>query len=247
MIDTHCHLLPGLDDGPVSELESVQLARQLVADGVTYILCTPHFSRTYPTSADRARDALARMRRHLIALDIPLELGLAAEVSPELLTVSAAGLEQRSVEGRHVIVELDRGAPVGIVPEAISTLRELGLAPVFAHPERCRAIRREHGLIADARAEGALFQVVAPSLAGRWGEDVAKAAWGLLDAAEADLVATDAHRPSPTRRTLRTVLLRIAESYGDDVLRELTERAPGRLVGRVKAASGGSRNGSPAA
>lgn len=245
MIDTHCHLLPGIDDGPANELESVQLARQLVGDGVTYVLCTPHFSRVYPTSQVRAREALARLREHFTGLDIPLELGLAAEVSPELLASPASDLKEREIEGRHLIVELDRGAPAQVVAGAISTLGELGLSPVFAHPERCRAVRREHSLIADARAEGALFQIVAPSLGGRWGEDVANAAWALLDAAEADLVASDAHRPSLRHRTLATVLLRISDAYGDDVLRQLTVLAPGRLVGRVAATSSRSRNGVP--
>ena len=245
MIDTHCHLLPGLDDGPESELESVQLARQLVSDGLTYVLCTPHFSRVYPTSTERAREALSRMREHLATLGIALELGLAAEVSSDLLlSAPETEIRERALSDAHVIVELDRGTPAALVARATSLLGTYGLGCVFAHPERCRAIRIDKALISDARAEGALFQVVVPSLAGRWGDDVAAAAWALVDDALIDLLATDAHRPSSTRRTLGMVLSRVAELYGDEALQELTEQAPRRLLGPLLgSAAAVSQNG----
>ena len=50
MIDTHCHLLPGLDDGPATITEAIQLARMMLADGVSGALCTP----TTPGSSKRA-------------------------------------------------------------------------------------------------------------------------------------------------------------------------------------------------
>lgn len=240
MIDTHCHLLPGLDDGPASEVEAAQLARQLVRDGVSYVLCTPHFSRVYPTSTERARAALLRMRDHLAALELRLEIGLAAEVSSELLASPAEELLERAIDGRYLIVELDRGAPAALLTEASSRLGELSLTPVFAHPERCRAVRQDGALVDEVRAQGALCQVVVPSLAGRWGDDVARAGWAMLDDARADLVASDAHRPSLTRATLRTTLSRIGEAYGRETLAELTERAPARLLGPIVATADSS-------
>lgn len=41
-VDVHCHLLPGLDDGPQTLAQSVTMARQAVADGIRYVLATPH-------------------------------------------------------------------------------------------------------------------------------------------------------------------------------------------------------------
>ena len=230
MIDTHCHLLPGLDDGPRTDLEAVSLARQLVAAGVGYVLCTPHFSRVFPTSADRATDAAVRLSEHLDTLGIPLRLGVAAEVNEDLLPEAARDTGGRAIDGRWLIVELHARTPAGALDEACATLGAHGLAPVFAHPERCREVSRFGSAIAEARAAGALFQVVAPSLAGRWGDEVQSAAWALLDAGSADLVASDAHRPS-RRRTLGSVLERIRVTYGRDALVELTERAPSRVLG----------------
>ena len=42
MIDIHCHILPGLDDGPSSLEESVEMARQAWEQGITDIIATPH-------------------------------------------------------------------------------------------------------------------------------------------------------------------------------------------------------------
>nr|MDQ3822260.1 hypothetical protein [Actinomycetota bacterium] len=84
MIDTHCHLLSGLDDGPASAADSLRLARALADEGVTRILCTPHYSRRYPTAVATARDRLERARSDLDAIGVAVELELAAEVSAEL-------------------------------------------------------------------------------------------------------------------------------------------------------------------
>ncbi|HZC28110.1 MAG TPA: CpsB/CapC family capsule biosynthesis tyrosine phosphatase, partial [Gaiellaceae bacterium] len=62
MIDTHCHLLPGLDDGPQRAVESVELARALARAGVQHVVCTPHVSRRYPTRPREAHERLEAVR-----------------------------------------------------------------------------------------------------------------------------------------------------------------------------------------
>ena len=81
MIDTHCHLLPGVDDGPRTDAEALRLARRLVADGVTTVVCTPHFSDQFPTPVLLARKRHERLRAELGLVGIALETHLAAELS----------------------------------------------------------------------------------------------------------------------------------------------------------------------
>ncbi|MDQ5820208.1 MAG: hypothetical protein M3540_02075, partial [Actinomycetota bacterium] len=82
----------------------------------------------------------------------------------------------------------------------------------------------------EAKAAGALVQVVAPSLSGRWGNDVWTAAWGLVENGVADLVASDAHRASATSPQLASVAALIESRCGVERRRELTELAPRRLL-----------------
>jgi len=232
MIDTHCHLLPAVDDGPQRLTGSVDLARQLVAAGFSFVLCTPHFSRLFPTSVDVARERLLELRAELFGHGIRLKLGLAAEVSPGLtVTASSADLVARSVGG-FLLVELEPDTPVDFLSLALGELAETNLRPIFAHPERCRAIRSRPRLLEEARAAGALVQVVAPSLIGRWGGEAATSAWRLLDAGCVDLLASDAHRARREGTHIARAAALVEERFGREALLGLTERAPSALLGR---------------
>ena len=46
MIDMHCHLLPGVDDGVTDMNEAIYLVEQAIAHGVTDIIITPHYRPT---------------------------------------------------------------------------------------------------------------------------------------------------------------------------------------------------------
>jgi protein-tyrosine phosphatase len=231
VIDTHCHLLAGVDDGPRTDAESLRLARKLVAEGVTTVLCTPHFSDQFATPVLAARQSHDRLRREFGVVGIELETHLAAELSvPRALNTPPSRLRVRSFGGSYLLVELVRNTPGAAVQEVCARLGSLGLVPVLGHPERCAAVQADPGLLDEAKAAGALVQVVAPSLSGRWGDDVWTAAWGLVETGVADLVASDAHRVSANSPQLAAVAELIESRCGVERRRELTELAPRRLL-----------------
>jgi protein-tyrosine phosphatase len=231
VIDTHCHLLPGLDDGPPTVEGSVELAAVLVQQGVEHVVCTPHLSARYPTEHRRAREALRRVRLALEARGLPLTLELAAEVA-DATAVSAplAELRRWAIRGRSLVVELGVATPPLFLDTVTSRLAGAGLVPVLAHPERCRAVQREPSLLDRARARGAVVQVVAPSLAGRWGEAVEKAAWRMVEAGRADLLGSDAHGIERRRSHLGPVVAMLRERAGAETVAALLERGPARLL-----------------
>ena len=232
MIDTHCHLLAGVDDGPRTDAESLRLARKLVAEGVTTVLCTPHFSDQFATPVLAARQSHDRLRREFGVVGIELETHLAAELSvPRALNTPPARLRVRSFGGSYLLVELVRNTPRAAVQEVCARLGSLGLVPVLGHPERCAAVQADPGLLDEAKAAGALVQVVAPSLSGRWGDDVWTAAWGLVETGVADLLASDAHRVSANSPQLAAVAELIERRCGVERRLELTELTPRRLLG----------------
>ncbi len=129
MIDTHCHLLFGLDDGPRSPAETLSLARQQVAVGVTHVVCTPHFSRTFPTPLEQARERLAATRDLLIGAGIALELGLAAELSPGTsISEPIQALTERAIAGRFALVEMEPDTPAAFAAAVTERLRAKGWA-----------------------------------------------------------------------------------------------------------------------
>jgi protein-tyrosine phosphatase len=232
VIDTHCHLLAGVDDGPRTDAESLRLARKLVGDGVTNVLCTPHFSDQFPTPVLAARQSYDRLRREFDVFGIELETQLAAELSvPRALNTPPARLRVRSFGGRYLLVELVRKTPRGAVQEVCARLGSFGLVPVLAHPERCAAMQAHPEVLDEAKAAGALVQVVAPSLSGRFGNDIWASAWHLVESGVADLVASDAHRVSANSPQLAAVAELIESRCGLERRVELTELTPRRLLG----------------
>src|SRR3954454_12595753 len=112
MIDTHCHLLPGLDDGTRSAKEALSLARDLVHAGVTTVVCTPHRSRRFPTDMAVARERFVEVKAAIESAGLPLELRLGAEVSPAFaVSLDRAALEEVTIGSRHVLVELEPATP----------------------------------------------------------------------------------------------------------------------------------------
>ena len=230
MIDTHCHLLPALDDGPRDAEETLALARQLVETGVTHVVCTPHFSRQFPTSHDLALERLADVRRLLDEKSVGLGLDLAAEVSPAwAVSEPLEELRRRAIGGRFVLVELTPDTPEVLPVAAAERLAEAGLGLIVAHPERSRAVQRRPALVDEARAAGAAIQVVASSLTGRWGGGVASTAWKLVETARVDLLASDAHR-ARRESSLAEALRLVSGRLGGDAVTRLTRTTPEALV-----------------
>lgn len=232
MIDTHCHLLVGLDDGPRSFNDSIRMARRLAEHGVELVVCTPHYNARFATPVAAAAATVERLADALSALEIPLGLRLAAELDPaSALAASPTDVRSRRLAARHVLVELVPSTTPGQILRVIARLAELELAPVFAHPERCRAVQKQPRLLDGARSDGALVQLVAPSLTSGATEAVGRTAWSLIETGRADLVASDAHRPESARLHLEKIEAEIGRRLGFETADELLTRAPARLLG----------------
>jgi protein-tyrosine phosphatase len=216
---------------------SVDLARAMVDQGIDAALCTPHYSPRFPSRTSSTQIRFVELGRSLAELAVPLRLALAAEVSSKLaLSVSLDELQARSIGG-FVIVELEPGAGAAIPMLVADRLRGAGLTAVFAHPERCRSVRADTSGLDEARAGGALVQVVSSCLVGRWGRDVAQAGWTLLDTGRADLLASDAHTATGSVQRLREVVDRVGLRYGRDAVEELTVRTPAEILSLEPAGS----------
>jgi protein-tyrosine phosphatase len=199
VIDLHSHVLPGLDDGPASLEESVELARAAAAAGVTCLAATPHVRDDYPTSPDAMERGLAEVRAAVAAADVDLELLPGGEIAlGRLDRLTEDDLARFGLGGnpRCLLLEFPyRGWPLDL-PDRVFRLVLGGFVPVLAHPERNDAVQARPERLADLVKAGALVQLTAASVDGRNGRRSREASRALLELGCAHLLASDAHLPS---------------------------------------------------
>ncbi len=226
-VDIHCHLLPGVDDGPASAEESLVMARAAAADGTTAIVATPHVRADMFTGVAEIPERVAALRAYLAAAAIPLELHPGGEVGHEMVGRLGQGeletIAQGPPRGRWILLETPFSGLDEAFHLAAAELRDRGFGVVLAHPERSAGIvaGRAEALEREIDA-GSVLQVNVWSLAGGYGAEAEIAGAELLRRGLVTVLASDSH-PGWRAPTL-SMGLRAARAGG------LDERAAARLV-----------------
>ncbi len=196
MIDLHCHLLPGIDDGAPDLASALEMARIAVADGILTVVCTPHiYPGLYDNHAGGISGAVEALRVALADAAIPLRLayGADAHLVPDLLE----GVAQRRVPtlagSRYLLLEPPHHvAPPGF-EDHVFRFTAAGYVAVITHPERLGWIETHHAVFARLVKAGAWLQLTAGSLTGRHGRRPRYWSERLLDEGLVHVLATDAH------------------------------------------------------
>lgn len=244
MIDIHCHLLPGIDDGPTTLEGSLQLAQALVADGIRHVVCTPHvFPGRFENRRSNIEEEFDRLVGQLGKAGIPLSLSWAGEVrlTPEALDLLAMDelpyLGQ--VKGSHtMLLELPDGqVPVG-AERFIDRLIKHHIRPVIVHPERNRALIDEPDRLEDFIDMGCFVQLTASSVTGHFGIRVQAASRAFLDEGWVDAVASDAHNLGGRQPRMTAAAEWLTTHYGAAAAQQLTELGPGMLCSHSHLALG---------
>src|SRR5207237_1459082 len=139
LVDMHVHLLGGLDDGPRTRDDAVQMCRAAYDEGVRMVAATAHQNETYPdVSPERLRAATQQLVQDLHEHAVQLTAFPNAEVMahPDMVESWKAGkLLSVADRGQYLLVEMPHGLFVDL-RAIVSQLRELGVRPLLAHPER---------------------------------------------------------------------------------------------------------------
>jgi protein-tyrosine phosphatase len=196
MIDLHCHILPGLDDGASDLSVSANMAKAFVADGVSVVACTPHIlPGLYQNSGPQIRQAAAQLQQHLDREGIPLRLVTGADnhVTPSFVTELKSGHLLSLADTRYVLVEPPHHVAPPRLEDLFFSLLVAGYVPILTHPERLTWIQSQYQVIQRLVHAGTWMQVTAGSLSGAFGRSPRY--WGerMLDEGCIHILATDAH------------------------------------------------------
>ncbi|RKY67345.1 MAG: hypothetical protein DRQ08_00210 [Candidatus Latescibacterota bacterium] len=204
MIDMHCHLLPGVDDGPKDWDESLALVRQGAEDGIKAALVTPHLGELNPGYAEVVKEKFSELVGRVREEGIDMRLILGAEVAFDLGLERLKEFGLGTFGGRYFLLEL---LPLGFVSpsleEVLFNLHLEGLRPVLAHIERYPGLVDDTKRLEKLVRTGALLQVNAEAFLRKQAKTVLK----LVRMGLVHIVGSDAHDP-------RSRPMRMAEAYG---------------------------------
>jgi protein-tyrosine phosphatase len=226
MVDLHCHILPGLDDGPSTMEESLAMAEEAIADGITRVVATPHASERYAFEFAR----VCQLRNELQAkLDGRLKLATGCDfhLNPENLNALRKHASQYCINQRdYLLLEFNE---ISIPPAMDQTLHELhlmGLRPIITHPERNGILRSQPERLRGWVRLGCYAQVTAGSLSGVFGAGAQEDAWTWIDQGLVHFVSSDGHNTARRPVKLRFAYEAIAKDRGKELAEALLVENP---------------------
>ncbi len=220
MIDLHCHILPGLDDGAKNLEEAVEMAKIAEKEGIERIVATPHLFRENFLNEGLGiiEEKRKELSRALEANDIHVELLSGAEVhiAHNLMEEIKKNRNYLVVNrSSYMFVEFPSRHVFSGYKELFFELMSESIIPVIAHPERNSVFVRNPSFLYDLVQMGSLAQANSGSLYGMYGREVEQAACRFLEMNLIHFIGSDGHNTN-------TLAPRLSEA------RERTERIIGK-------------------
>ncbi len=220
MVDLHCHILFGLDDGAKSLDEAVEMARMAEKDGIYQIVATPHLYRGDFTPKDLGviqkkieELSYALQKNHI---DVEVIKGAEVHVSHNLIDEIEKNRNHLVLNGSsYIILEFPAGHVFSGVKELLFDLLSGGLRPIIAHPERNYVFMRSPDLLFELVEAGALTQANSGSFTGLYGSRVEETAFRFMELNLTHVMGSDAHNPRPSPLWLSKALENVQERIGE--------------------------------
>lgn len=233
IVDLHCHLVPGIDDGSPDLEHSLELARTAVAEGITHILATPHhLDGDY---VNHRRDVVRHVSDFQQELDnygIPLVIfpGQEVHINGDL-TAKYDDLLGIDEDKKYMLIEFPHGSVPAYAKRLFFELRKLGTTPVIVHPERNHEIQGNLNLLYDFIADGALAQLTGTSYIGGFGGKVQSISEQFVEHNLVQIFASDAHALEGRGFALQEAFLKLRSQFGQSKVDEFEDNAENLLNG----------------
>ncbi|MBF0009987.1 tyrosine protein phosphatase [Enterococcus casseliflavus] len=218
MIDLHCHILPGVDDGAENIEASIAMAEQAVSQGITHILCTPHHNNgKYTNPKSEVISLVASLQAELDKRNLPLTVleGQEVRITGDLIEdIRNDKILFTDLEDTYILIEFPTMEVPSYTEQVFFELLQMGKVPVIVHPERNAHFRKDPNNLIPFLEMGCLAQLTAPSYVGVFGKDIQKTAKIMVEHNLVQMVASDAHGVKKRSFYLKEAYDAIADEYG---------------------------------
>ncbi|WHY86083.1 tyrosine protein phosphatase [Neobacillus novalis] len=228
MIDLHCHILPGVDDGAQDLSESLEMAKKAVEQGIHTIVATPHhLNNQYenPKQAILTGVEALNLALQQEKIDLKILAGQETRIHGEMAEAYEAG-DILAVNGtQYVLVEFSSSHVPRYTEKLFYEMQLKGLVPVIVHPERNQQIIEQPDLLYQFVKKGALSQVTAASVCGDFGKKIKSFTLQLIEANLTHFIASDAHNTGNRTFKMREAFDVIQAKYGNEMVYLFQENA----------------------
>jgi protein-tyrosine phosphatase len=226
-------MLPGIDDGAPDLETSLSMARIAVADGITITACTPHIHPgVYDNHGPGIKAAIANLQRELDAADIALKLicGADTHIANDLVDGLCSGRIPSLNDTRYFLFEPPHHVAPPRMEAVVFDVMAAGYTPLLTHPERLTWIEDHYDAVVRLADRGALMQITAGSVTGRFGRRPKYWAERMLDEGLVYILATDAHNLRNREPVLSPARELVAKRLGDEEAEEMVLTRPQKIV-----------------
>lgn len=229
MVDLHCHLLPGVDDGSKNMEISLRLAREATENGVTHALLTPHhMNGRYVNHKKDVIKLTAEFQRQLRNHNIPLTVFPGQEVRINGQLIDALDKDDilfADEDNRYLMLEFPDDDVPYYTTQMIFELQQRGIIPVIVHPERNTKIMKHPELLYELLEKGCLSQITASSYVGTFGKKVEEFSRRLIANGQGYLFASDAHDLPGRKYEMRQAFDKLGQEFDQDLVERYADNA----------------------
>lgn len=225
MIDVHCHVLPGIDDGSSSNKESVEMIKMAWEQGVTSLIATPHFSKGFTDyeyeEVKKYCKALERYVQKHISPDFHIYTGQEININEYSLSRIHSGEIITLAESNYILIEFEPDVTFHSMYAALHEIAMTPYFPVLAHFERYRVLR-EKGRMEELADLGILMQMNCGSIIGNQFDKNVKWCRRMLSEGVVHLLGTDMHNCGERGPRIEEAFAWMEKNLDDDYIEEIT-------------------------
>jgi protein-tyrosine phosphatase len=250
MIDTHSHLLHGIDHGCPDLPTALAMAGAAADSGIGTVVCTPHYADWIDGKIELAQSLMDELREGIEGAGIDLRVALGFEVDLSVAAlVDLDSVRRLMIEGSQNVILCEMpysGWPVYLEP-TVFKLSAAGLVPIIAHPERNDLVQQSSEPLMRLIRSGAVVQATGGTLTGEFGNVAIRTFHRLFSEGLVSLIATDAHSFRQEGWTMQLLFDALEGRVSEADLVRLTVTNPrnlmrGESLEPVESAAGGQQS-----
>lgn len=235
MVDIHCHLLPGVDDGSQDWDTTVAMCRLASEDGITHIVATPHANERYPYNRDVHLRTIDELRKRVPGMSF--SLGCDFSCSYENIQHALTYPEYYAIGStNYLLLEFGQFSTIHQMSDIVRRFAQTGYHSIITHPERLQVAAGTPDFGNELVNAGGYIQITANSLTGFWGPHIQKASEQLVKDRLVSIIASDAHGTGRRLPNLSKAWQAAAKLIGVESATRLVLDNPQAVVSNIRLA-----------